>query len=409
MKQQAVPFFVLRDEVLAQLSEHHFLESTIAVYRRIYNRIGRFMVQNEIDDYDKTVGETFLRKCFNDGKLSTSYAGALRCAVRRLDDHAAGTPFRSHHGIGREPVSRAYQTVLASYLQSCLETGNKPATVSAKEHACTEFLNRMEGMGCRQLCELNTETIVQSLLVFQNKDMYAIIRSFLRFLFDRGETAVDFSGAVPKYKRPHPVPSTYTEAEIREIESSIDRNTDTGRRDIAMIMLASRLGMRAGDIAALRFEEIDLSANMIHIIQEKTGIPLTLAMPEELSEALSVHIENVKRLHYPDDYVFHSLLAPYGRITTSIIRHALQNAMQKAGIDIRDRKHGPHSLRASLASSMINDDVAYDTVRKILGHTDPDAIKHYARVDIDRLRCCAVPAPQPSGNFKDYLDGRRRI
>jgi site-specific recombinase XerD len=134
-----------------------------------------------------------------------------------------------------------------------------------------------------------------------------------------------------------------------------------------------------------------------------------LQMPEDVSKSLATHIENVIRLRYTDGYVFHSFSAPYGRITTSIIRHTVTNHIHMAGIDIKGRKHGPHAFCSSLASSMVNDDIPYETVRKILGHRDPDAIKHYAKADIERLRFCAIEAPTPQGIFHDYLCGRRSL
>ena len=76
-----------------------------------------------------------------------------------------------------------------------------------------------------------------------------------------------------------------------------------------------------------------------------------------------------------------------------------------AGIDITEKKHGPHTFRSSLANSMINDDVPYEAVTKILGHTDSDAIKHYAKLDLEKLRECAIEVPGPSGTFKAFLDG----
>lgn len=103
------------------------------------------------------------------------------------------------------------------------------------------------------------------------------------------------------------------------------------------------------------------------------------------------------------------MYTPYGRITTSIIRHTVTNHMKSAGIDIPRRKHGPHAFRSSLASSMVNDDVSYATVRRILGHTDPNVIKHYAKTDIEHLRLCSIEPPSPKGIFKDYLSGRGKI
>ena len=54
---------------------------------------------------------------------------------------------------------------------------------------------------------------------------------------------------------------------------------------------------------------------------------------------------------------------------------------------------------------MVNDDVPYQAVRTILGHSNPDAIKHYAKLDTEKLRECAVEVPKPSGSFKTFLDG----
>ena len=76
-----------------------------------------------------------------------------------------------------------------------------------------------------------------------------------------------------------------------------------------------------------------------------------------------------------------------------------------AGVNVEGRKHGPHVFRSSLASSMVNDGYPYETVRTVLGHTDPRAITHYAKLDIEKLRVCAIPVPPPSGKFKSFLKG----
>ena len=80
-----------------------------------------------------------------------------------------------------------------------------------------------------------------------------------------------------------------------------------------------------------------------------------------------------------------------------------------AGIDQDEKKHGQHELMSSLATSMVNDDIPTETIRKILGHTDPDAIKHYAKVDIKHLREYAIAAPAADGSFLDFLYGRRSV
>ena len=70
-----------------------------------------------------------------------------------------------------------------------------------------------------------------------------------------------------------------------------------------------------------------------------------------------------------------------------------------------NRKCGPHALRSSLASSMVNDDIPYETVRKVLGHSSNNAIKHYARIDIEKLRRYSLAPPAPASRFHAFLYG----
>ena len=74
-----------------------------------------------------------------------------------------------------------------------------------------------------------------------------------------------------------------------------------------------------------------------------------------------------------------------------------------AGIDTKSRSRRLHAFRSSLAGSMVNDGVPYEVVRKTLGHTDPNAIKSYARLDIGQLRAYAPDAPKATGGFADLL------
>lgn len=267
------------------------------------------------------------------------------------------------------------------------------------------FLGFLHKNGCHSLENLDAGLISKALLIFDNKDNYPRVRQFLSFLFDSGITATDFSGIVPSYNRRKVLPTVYTVEEIKKAEQVIDPSTETGRRDKAMILLATRMGMRAGDIAKLKKDEVDFFTGYLHFIQEKTLVPLTLQMPDEVIRALRTYLDNQKTV-FQDDYVFHSMSAPYGRVTSGIIRHAVKRYLTAAGIDISHRKHGPHAFRSSLASSMVNDGGSYETVRRILGHTNPDIIKHYARSDVENLRLCSIEPPQPSGLFKEYLAGK---
>jgi len=400
MKEKNIPFDQLEEAVLCQLKEHGYMDSTLTIYRRTFNRIHRFLSDSGKENYLPETGKEFLKSVHVQATTYAEYA----CAVRRLDDYIRGKPYRCHHAGEALQVPECYSRILDGYVSKCKEIGNRPWTVKAKEVTASRFLIFLWENKCRSLSCLNTSLVSRALLIFQNKDNYPRVRAFLAYLVDTGITPTDFSGVVPSHRRKKILPTAYTVEEITKVEQAIDSSTETGCRDLAMILLATRMGLRAGDIAKLRLDEIDFSTGYLHFIQEKTLVPLTLQMPAEVNQAIRKHLDN--QTNNSDGYVFHSLSAPYGRVTPSIIRHAVNRYLIIAGVDIAGKKHGPHALRSSMASSMVNDGASYETVRRILGHTDPDVIKHYARSDIANLRLCSIEPPPPSGLFKEYLDGK---
>lgn len=230
---------------------------------------------------------------------------------------------------------------------------------------------------------------------------------FLKYLYKESIVEYDYSTIVPHYTRPFIIPTTYSEDEILKVENAIDRSSKIGISDYTMLLPATRLGMRSGDIAGLTFDEIDFEGNSIHLVQEKTLQMLELPLLPEIKDAIMNYIENARPTVNDEYPIFLRQNAPYQGITTSAIRFATTKYFRKAGIDISDKKHGLHTFRSSLASSMVNDQVPYDVVRKVLGHTDPNAIKHYAKVDIERLREYAIAVPAPSGVFEAFLKGGR--
>ncbi len=401
MENRSIPFTELMNAVIDQLKDQKYMDSTLVIYRRFYNRIHVFLNNRLTDVYTHELGKTFLE----DVNVCKSTFSFYTCAVRRLDDYIDGKSYRVHHDNPKTDVPSTFSKVLADYLNSCVNNGNKPATVRAKKRDCIIFLKFLDAYGCSDLARLDVEIVMRALLVFPNKDSYARIRLFLKYLSDKGIIGAELSRIVPRYKRPIPLPTVYTTEEISRVEKSVDTNTGCGKRNLAIILLASRMGLRSGDIARLKLSEIDFHSGHIRITQEKTGNPLLLEMPYEVLGALLSHLENDKYTSL-DGYVFHSMIAPYGRITTSVIRHALNEAFHTGNVKTSGKKHGPHALRSSLASSMVNDGASYDVVRRILGHNDPDVIKRYAKADIENLRMCSIDPPKPSGRFLVYLSGK---
>ena len=404
MTQKAVSFNELMDGVLDQLRINGYMESTLTIYRRTYSRIRVFINRFDTDFYTPEIGAKFLA----DTKVKKSTASAYACAIRRLNDFIESKPFRSHHDCPHVQAPPEFTSILEEFLQECIDSGNKPATLQFKQRTCGLFLDSLKKGGCTDLSCLDAGRVSRSLLTFSNKERYAVIRQFLRFLADKSITETDLSGIVPHYRRRKNLPTTYTPEEIARVEYAVDTSTDTGKRNLAIIRLATRMGLRSGDIARLKLTEIDFCNGVINITQEKTGIPFSLQMPSDVFDTLTAHVKNDTRSSV-DGYVFHCMVAPYGRISTSIIRHAINDSFATAKVDTSGKKHGPHAFRSSLASSMVNDGTPYEVVRRILGHSDPDVIRHYAKVDIENLRMCSIDPPAPTGRFGNYLSGKEVV
>lgn len=104
--------------------------------------------------------------------------------------------------------------------------------------------------------------------------------------------------------------------------------------------------------------------------------------------------------------MFLRIVPPYSHISVQAITKIVRTAIAAAGIDPDGRKQGPHAFRPSLASSMVNDNIPYEVVRKTLGHTDQSAIRSYARLDLEQLRGYALPVMEAAGTFAAFLEGR---
>ena len=399
-------FSKISADLLKAINKKCYNPKTINNYRRALSRFRKFMEMEGLYNYSEEVGESFIAARIAASNISNSHLKFIQTVIRRLNDVIGGHSFRL---VKPEPTlypPPQFSEALGLYLRHCANIDNNmESTISIKRSVCCKFLQFITDLGCISYNEINTGYICRAIVRHTNKDAYAIIRAFLRNLYDTGVLGLDYSGIVPKYSRGKALPTAYSNDEVRRLEAAVDRSSKTGRRDYAALLLATRLGLRAGDIAGLTFEKIDFAENTINLNQEKTNQPLTLPLLPEIREAIYEYI----RYGRPDgdsEHIFLRVNAPFEKMSTGAMRHAVTKYFLAAGINISEKKHGPHSLRSSLASSMVNDGMPYEVVRRLLGHNDPDAVKHYARIDVENLRLYSIDVPPPSGRFDDLLAGR---
>lgn len=207
-----------------------------------------------------------------------------------------------------------------------------------------------------------------------------------------------------KFNQPK-LPSYYTKEEVIQIENQISRVSIEGRRDYAMMLLASRLGLRSSDIRSLEFSNIDWDKNEISIIQKKTGKQLILPLTEDVGSAIIEYILHARPKTTKDPHIFVSFRPPYHVITASTFSGMVSKYIHQAGIDCKNRHYGSHSLRHSLATNLLMENIALPVISSVLGHSSTETTKTYLSIDIQSLLYCSHDVPMVDSSFYEQEGG----
>jgi len=226
--------------------------------------------------------------------------------------------------------------------------------------------------------------------------MVSAMRSFLRFLFRYAETKCDLSTAVPTVAawRLSEVPKYIKPQEVESLLESCNRAISVGRRNYAILLLIARLGLRAGEIVALKLGDINWRAAEL-TVRGKGQICDRLPLPQSVGEALAVYLKN-DRPKCSTRKVFVRARAPYrGLKGSSTVSTIVRRAVEKSGINTPSK--GAHLLRHSLATNMLRKGASMTEIGELLRHRSPNSTEIYAKVDIEGLRSIVRIWPEKGG------------
>jgi site-specific recombinase XerD len=221
------------------------------------------------------------------------------------------------------------------------------------------------------------------------------LRAFLRYLSFTGESREDLALAVPSIAswRLARLPRCLSEDELTRVIAACDGTTPGRRRDRAILLLLSRLGLRAGDVARLRLTDIDWINGALQVTG-KGRYQVRLPLPQEVGDALLGYLACRPKAG-DSDRVFLRNIAPSapldsGGSVSSVVKHALR----RAGVETPAK--GAHLLRHTAATEMLRHGVPLDRIGLVLRHRSIDMTAYYAKVDIVLLRSIAQPWPGAS-------------
>lgn len=358
--------------------------------------ICRFLKENDIKVITSNVIDHFIQRKQNQG---IKYTGVYKTLFNQFVHFQNGESIPIREKLNVYNFPKDLESVTKNYFDLCALKGNKFKTIRAKKAYLRDFFI---SANCCSITDLSVDSIEKACTLTKNKNQWAVIRDFLQFCYRNSYLSEDYSILIPHFSRPKTVPSVYSVEEIRALEETINKSTVKGKRDYACFLLASRLGIRIGDIVNIKFDNLDFENNKISFIQEKTDTPITLPLLPEIKQAIKEYISVRPDKDFKE--IFLRTNAPYKPITIAAFQYKLRCCFSKTNINTNGKKKGPHALRASLATSLINDSVSYETVRTILGHNDKNVIQHYAKLDIEKLRICALPAHPTYDAFKNFLE-----
>lgn len=175
--------------------------------------------------------------------------------------------------------------------------------------------------------------------------------------------------------------------EIKKLLDTVDRASLTGLRDAAFITIVSELGMRNRDILNLKLSDFDWEQCSVTFVQSKTGRVNTLPINEKTGNAIIDYLR--VRPDTEHEYLFVSLNPPYDQMKS--FSSKFDRYVQRSGVSIStDAHHNLHSLRATVATRLLEEGVSPDDIFSFLGHSDRESLHHYIRMDIEHLRECAL-------------------
>ena len=229
-----------------------------------------------------------------------------------------------------------------------------------------------------------------------------------RFDYQEQIHPLNLAEFVPAVRRAKPMPTVYSKDEIQKLLNVVDKSTDKGLRDRAMLLLAARLGIRTSDICNLKKKNIHWDTNTIEFVQKKTGVSARLELLPDVKEALLAYLTK-GRPSSDSENIFLRVQCPFTPIGQTVAHHEMSRYLAKAGIDTDRRKTGPHALRMSLATELVAEDIPYSVVQKVLGHQSSLCFNNYVRLDIENLRRCAVAVPPATDKLKEWLSNMGRV
>lgn len=392
-----------------KLSAWELSESVIERRIRDLRRLLHYMDNQGLASYNPDVGKIFLEKQDKDESVGKYTRSGSHTLVNVLDTIYNDLEYnrRKLYKDGH-PLFGRIGDIASLFLEQLKghERLSKTTIRSYRWHLSlfTESLC-IQGVEVENLSETAILTYASS---SQNTRPQTVryVKRFLSYLFQEGFVDKDYSMLFDgvSVRRKEKIPSYYTKEEIVKLEKSVERSSAIGKRDYAIILLASRLGLRSSDIRNLQFSELDWDNSTINLIQYKTRRDLTLPLLADVGDAIIDYIR-YGRPKSTLKTIFLTASAPYRKISAPGMSGIVAKHIYESGIEFKGKHKGVHTLRHSLATTMMNNGVRMPVISEVLGHAETQSTMHYLNIDVSHLLECSLRVPEVNSDFYNQGGG----
>jgi integrase len=370
-----------RDGFAAELTAHGYTDLSAANQLRLMADLSRWLEAEDVglDRVDRDVVDRFLAKR---RRTHTQFLTdrALLPLLRYLESAAAIR--------GAAPERRPRRGILVEYERYLVEErAVGPGRLAVCLAVATEFL------AGKRIAALKAADVTRFVDARAGRPglmgCLSGLRSLLRYLFASSKIARNLVYAVPSVMRwrQQSLPQALEPHELQAVLATCDRRSVIGCRDYAVLLLLGRLGLRAGEVAALKLDDIDWSAGEL-TIRGKGRTLGRLPLPVDIGEALVSQLRRAVRSKTTRAVVVRCR-APYGSMMAGAITAIARRALRAAGIP----RGSAHRFRHTAATQMLRRGATSTEIAQVLRHRHVDTTAIYAKVDRDSLRSIAKPWP----------------
>lgn len=399
---------VLVSGLEAELQRLGYKDSTLVWYRGCWRRMQKYFAAHGVEEFSLDAAMSWVDDAC--GFFGKEQAGTLKPTdvylfrvAQMLEDYAVHGAVLRRYSRSVSKVDAAGAETVARFQEHLCAAGRSVSTVRTYGTLAEEFVaftaTRGE-LGCCDAAMIGA--FVATLAGYQVKTVeqkLCAVRSFLRFACAAGLVDGACLEAVPAARsgRQARIPSVWDPGEVARIVGAIDRDNPCGKRDYAIILLITRLGLRGVDIKRLEFADFDWPGNRLFVTQAKTGHRVVLPLLKDVGWAVIDYIRHARPdCDCPQVFVRHT--APIGPFSEQdhlhqiLVKHA-----RAAHVPVSEkRRHGMHSLRHSLATRLMESGTPVEQIADILGHQSVESTGVYLKSSLGLLAKCALDPDAPA-------------